>query len=166
MFTKVLASMTLGIAALAGVRGADQGWFPHEGGLLKYRVNIRFGEEPDTLPAGWKFGRVSAVATDSRGEVYVFHRGPKADPIIIFDSKGKYLRSWGRGTFGNPHGRRVDLGTGKILGSMESPGHWINVSRAGEIFVGSLTGNVFRWYQGWLTTGVGSEEGLRPANVQ
>jgi DNA-binding beta-propeller fold protein YncE len=334
MLKKVLASMTLGIAALVSVCGADRGWFPHEGGLIKYRVNIRFGEEPDTLPEGWKFGRVSAVATDSRGEVYVFHRGPKADPIMVFDPKGKYLRSWGRGMFGNPHGLRVDkednvwitdngdhqvmkfdregrllltlgskgkpgtdektfnrptdiafapsgefyvsdgygnsrvvkfsreakyllawgkrgtgpgefntphsiatdskgvvyvsdrennriqifdpsgkylrqwthlgatqnifitpkdemwiithrdnienitydtlagrvmhidLATGKILGSMESPGHWINVSRAGEIFVGSLTGNVFRWYQGWLTTGVGSEEGLRPANVQ
>ena len=25
---------------------AEQGWYPHEGGLMKYRVNIRFGEEP------------------------------------------------------------------------------------------------------------------------
>ena len=29
---------------------AEKGWFDHEGGLLKYRVNIRFGEEPDTMP--------------------------------------------------------------------------------------------------------------------
>ena len=29
------------------------GWMPHEGGLLKYRVAIRFGEEPDTMPDGW-----------------------------------------------------------------------------------------------------------------
>jgi len=296
---------------------ADQGWYPHEGGLLKYRVNIRFGEEPDTMPAGWKFGRVSAVATDSAGKVYVFQRGLKADPIIVFDAKGAFLRSWGKGMFGNPHGMRVDrddnvwvtdngdhqvmkftkegrllltlgvkgkpgtdektfnkptdiaftksgdfyvsdgygnsrvvkfsrdgnylfswgklgtgpgefhiphsvavdsrgivyvcdrennriqifdpngkllrvwthlgatqnifitpaddvwiithrnnvenvtydtlagrimhidIETGKILGSMESPGHWINVSRSGEIFIGSLTGNVFRWYPGW-----------------
>jgi DNA-binding beta-propeller fold protein YncE len=334
MVKRVLASMTLSIAALASVYGADRGWFPHEGGRLKYRVNIRFGEEPDTLPEGWKFGRVSAVATDSRGKVYVFHRGQKADPVIVFDPKGKYLRSWGRGLFGNPHGLRVDrednvwvtdngdhqvmkfdrkgrllltlgskgkpgtdektfnrptdiafapsgefyvsdgygnsrvvkfsreakyllawgkrgtgpgefntphsiavdskgdvyvsdrennriqvfdpsgkflrqwthlgatqnifitpkdemwiithrdnienitydtlagrimridLAAGKILGSMESPGHWINVSPAGEVFVGSLTGNVFRWYPGWLTKGIGSEEGLRPSNAQ
>ena len=50
---------------------AQQGWYPHEGGLLKYRVQIRFGEEPDTMPEGWKFGRVSAVAVDSAGNVYV-----------------------------------------------------------------------------------------------
>src|SRR5258705_9319629 len=85
-----------------------EGWHPHEGGLMKYRVNIRFGEEPDTMPEGWKFGRVSSVATDSAGHVYVFHRGAKADPLIVFDAKGKYLRSWGKGMFGNPHGLRID----------------------------------------------------------
>ena len=270
------------------------------------------------MPEGWRFGRVSAVAADSAGRVHVFHRGPKADPIVVFDAQGKYLRSWGRGMFGQPHGLRVDrddnvwvtdnrdhqvmkftnegqllltlgikgqqgtdentfnrpadiafapdgdfyvadgygnsrvvkfsrdgkylrawgkrgtdpgdfnlphsvavdskgrvyvsdrennriqifdpngkflaqwshlgatqnifitpkdemwiithrdnvenitydtlagrimridLATGKILGSMESPGHWIHVTPAQEIFIGSLTGNVFRWYPGWL----------------
>jgi DNA-binding beta-propeller fold protein YncE len=328
----IVLTLCLATAALS----AEQGWFPHEGGLMKYRVNIRFGEEPeDTMPAGWKFGRVSSVATNPAGtEVYVFQRGKKADPLIVFDSKGKYLRSWGKGMFGNPHGLRVDregnvfvtdngdhqvmkftrdgkllftlgvkgkaatdnktfnrptdiafakngdfyvsdgygnsrvvkfskegkylldwgkrgigpgefntphsvavdskgtvyvsdrennriqifdpngkflrqwkhlgatqnifitpkdemwiithrdnienitydtlagrimridLETGKILGAMESPGHWLNVSSTGEIYIGSLTGNVFRWYQGWLNTGLGSEEGLRPANVR
>ena len=84
------------------------GWNPHEGGLLKYRVQIRFGEEPDTMPDGFKFGRVSAVTTDAAGDVYAFHRGAKADPMVVFDSSGKYLRSWGKGMFGNPHGLRVD----------------------------------------------------------
>jgi DNA-binding beta-propeller fold protein YncE len=85
-----------------------EGWYPHEGGLLKYRVAIRFGEEPDTMPDGWKFGRVSAVTTDSKGDVYVFHRGKKADAIVVFNSKGNYLRSWGHGFFANPHGLRAD----------------------------------------------------------
>jgi DNA-binding beta-propeller fold protein YncE len=40
--------------------------------------------------------------------VYVFQRGPKADPIVVFDSTGRYLRSWGKGMFGNPHGIRID----------------------------------------------------------
>src|SRR5207247_5633318 len=53
------------------VRSAEPGWYPHEGGLLKYRVNIRFGEEPaDTMPEGWKLCRVSAVDVDAAGEVY------------------------------------------------------------------------------------------------
>jgi DNA-binding beta-propeller fold protein YncE len=325
---KVLALTLMAVTTGA----AQQGWYPHEGGLLKYRVQIRFGEEPDTMPNGWKFGRVSAVAADSIGNVYVFHRGPKADPLVVFNAQGKYVRSWGRGLFGSPHGLRIDkhnhvwvtdagdhqvmeftnegqllhtwgvkgkpgtdaqsfnrptdiafapsgayyvsdgygnsrvvkfsrdgkylldwgkhgtgqgefntphsiavdshgtvyvsdrennriqifdengkylrqwthLGatqnifitpndemwiithrnnienltydtlagrimhiepaTGKILGAMESPGHWLHVTPAGEILIGSLTGNVFRWYPGWLEHGLGAQEGLKPAN--
>lgn len=95
------------------------GWYPHEGSLLKYQVHIRFGEElvgatqttrpHGNLPAGWKFGRVSAVSTNQAGtEVYVFQRGPEADPMIIFDNTGHYLRSWGKGLFGTPHAVRLD----------------------------------------------------------
>ena len=47
---------------------------------------------------------------------------------------------------------RVDIDTGEIIGAMESPGHWIDVTASGEIFIGSLTGNVFRWYRDWLET--------------
>lgn len=323
------AVLFLFVSLMSSICAGDRGWFPHEGGLLKYRVNIRFGEEPDTMPAGWKFGRVSAVATDSRGEVYVFQRGVHAPPIIVFDAKGRYLRSWGRGMFGNEHGLRIDaednvwitdngdhqvmkfdlqgkllltlgvkgkkgtdrdhfyrpadlafspsgdvyvadgygnsrvikftkegkylldwgrpgsgpsefdtvhsvavdkagtvyvsdrennriqifdpngrylrewthLGatqnifiapddqawvithrnnienltydtlagrimkvdkhSGRILGAMESPGHWIHVTDDDLIFIGSLTGNVFRWYPGWLERGLGADEGLK-----
>lgn len=330
---RILVSAVLS-ACVISAQPTPKGWYPHEGGLLKYRVNIRFGEEPDTMPDGFKFGRVSAVATNREAtEVYVFQRGKKADPIVVFDTKGKYLRSWGKGMFGNPHGMRVDregnvwvtdngdhqvmkfdrmgkllltlgikgkagtdastfnrptdiafapdmrhffvsdgygnsrvvkftiegkyvsdwgkkgtkpgefntphsiaidskgivyvsdrennriqifdangkflrqwdtlgatqnifitpkdemwiithrnnienltydtlagrimrvdLATGKVLGAMESPGHWIDAATNGEIYIGSLTGNVFRWYPGWLDHGLGAEEGLRPAN--
>ena len=308
-----------GLVALFIATGfAQQGWYPHEGALLEYRVVIRFGEEPDTMPDGWKFGRVSAVGVDSAGNVYVFQRGAKADPIVVFDSNGKYLRSWGKGLFSSPHGLRiaqsghvwvtdtgyhlvmeftndgkllrtlgtkgkpgatkdafnrptdiaflpngdffvtdgygnsrvvkfsregkyllewgkrgkgpgefdtphssvvdsrsnvyvsdrennriqifdangkflrqwtnlgatqgmdispkdelwiithrnneenlsydtlagrimhVDIATGKILSSMESPGHWLALGRNGDIFIASLTGNIFRWYPGWV----------------
>src|ERR1039458_39386 len=69
---------------LAATCAAQQGWNAHEGGLLKYRVMIRFGEEPDTLPDGWRFGRVSSVAVDSAGNVYMAQRGPRADPTRLF----------------------------------------------------------------------------------
>ena len=99
----------LGLAVLLAATGfAQVGWNPHEGGFLEYRVAIRFGEEPDTMPDGWKFGRVSAVSVDSAGNVYVFQRGPKADPIVVFDPNGKYLHSWGKGMFAGPHGLRID----------------------------------------------------------
>jgi DNA-binding beta-propeller fold protein YncE len=326
--------LSIAVAAnMVVATAAEKGWYPHEGGLMKYRVQIRFGEEPDTMPDGWKFGRVSSVTVDQKNEVYVFHRGKKADPIVVFDAKGNYLRSWGRDMFGNAHGMRcdrdgniwvtdngnhqvmkftrdgkllltlgvkgkaatddktfnrptdiafspdgrffyvsdgygnsrvvkftadgkyvkdwgkrgtapgqfntphsiatdtkgrvfvsdrennriqvftadgeflkqwthlgatqnvfitpkdeiwiithrdnienitydtlagrimkLDLETGRILGAMESPGHWIHATPDNLIFIGSLTGNVFRWYPGWLTRGLGAEEGLRPAN--
>ena len=315
---------------------AQKGWYPHEGSVLKYRVNIRFGQEPETMPKGWYFGRVSAVATDSQGDVYVFHRGTAAPPIVVFDKDGKYLRSWGKGEIGNAHGievdaddnvwtidnghhtvqkwtregkllqtlgtkgksgetentfyrptdiafakdgsfyvsdgygnsrvvkftkegkfilawgkkgkgpgefnlphnvaldskgtvyvsdrennriqifdpngkflkmwthlgatqgvwitpedelwvvthrnhiqnvtydtlagliLKIDLETGEILGSAPSPGHWITVAKNGEIFIGSLTGNVFRWYEGWMDRGLFDDdlvnEGQTPAN--
>ena len=46
----------------------------------------------------------------------------------------------------------VDINTGEIIGAMESPGHWIDVAETGDIFIGSLTGNVFRWYEDWMET--------------
>ena len=98
-------------AAVGRMRDAQGrlGWYPHEGGLLRYLVHIRFGQEPHTMPRGWHFGRVSAVATDSRNRVFVFQRGEVADPILVFDADGNYLRSFGRNLdFGNEHGLRVD----------------------------------------------------------
>ncbi len=330
MIARTLAAVCCFVLALSAAE--QQGWYPHEGGLMKYRVKIRFGEEPDTMPDGWKFGRVSSVTVDKQGEVYVFHRGDKADPIIVFDGEGRYLRSWGKGMFGNEHGMRadpdgniwvtdngnhqvfkfdregellltlgekgvagedashfdrptdiafaptgeiyvsdgygnarvvkfskegkyikawgkhgtgpsefetvhsvgvdskgtvyvsdrennriqifdadgkylkewnhlgatqnlfitpedemwiithrdnienitydtlagrimkIDIKTGKILGAMESPGHWLHRTPDQQIFIGSLTGNVFRWYPGWLDKGLGRDEGLKPAN--
>jgi DNA-binding beta-propeller fold protein YncE len=85
-----------------------EAWHAHEGGILKYGVDIRFGQEPETMPEGWSFGRVTAVTSDSKGEIYVFHRNIKIDPVVVFSHESKYLRSWGKGMFVNPHGIRAD----------------------------------------------------------
>ncbi len=84
---------------------APSAWQPHEGALLRMRADTRFGA--DGLPDGWWFGRVSAVVTDADGLVYVAHRGPAGDPIVVLDAAGRYVRSWGRGRVGSPHGLRV-----------------------------------------------------------
>jgi hypothetical protein len=79
-----MAKRLCGLFALAvSLVAKTQGWSSHEGGLLKYTLKIRFGEEPDTMPDGWKLGRVSLVAVDAPGNVYVFHRGAKADPMVV-----------------------------------------------------------------------------------
>ncbi len=46
---------------------------------------------------------------DFDGDVFVFHRGDVADPIVVFDSDGRYQRSFGRDIdFANEHGLRID----------------------------------------------------------
>jgi DNA-binding beta-propeller fold protein YncE len=67
-------------------------------GEFRYRVAEGWGE----LPAGWKYGDVAAVGVDRHDNVYVFNRGPH--PMIVYDSEGRFLRSWGEGIFSRPHG--------------------------------------------------------------
>jgi DNA-binding beta-propeller fold protein YncE len=53
-----------------------------------------------------QLGPCSAVAINSQGELYLFHRG--ANPILCVDASGKLLRSWGDDVIGMAHGMRVD----------------------------------------------------------
>ena len=49
-------------------------------------------------PGGaWNFIQVSSVAVDAQGHVLVLHRG--AQPILEFESNGKFVRAWGDGMF-------------------------------------------------------------------
>ena len=54
------------------------------------------------LPDGMTFGTVSSVASDSQNRVYVYQR--KDPPIVVLDSDGNYLNSWGISAFNLPHG--------------------------------------------------------------
>lgn len=58
------------------------------------------------LPNDVLLGPCSAVAINSKDELYLFHRGPK--PILCVDASGKLLRSWGDDLIGAAHGMRVD----------------------------------------------------------
>jgi hypothetical protein len=67
-------------------------------GKYTYELVERWG----TLPSGWTFGPVSAIATDSQDRVYAFQR--KDPPVIIFDRRANYLGSWGQSAITDPHG--------------------------------------------------------------
>jgi DNA-binding beta-propeller fold protein YncE len=58
------------------------------------------------LPAGLELGACTAVAQNSRGEIFVFHRGKQ--PLLVFSADGKFLRSWGDDLVGSAHGLRID----------------------------------------------------------
>src|SRR3954447_7390056 len=69
-----------------------------------YRVVRGFPQ----IPEGVKVGAVSGVATDADENLYVFHRGDPAKPILVFDKSGHFLRSFGDGLFISTHGLRID----------------------------------------------------------
>ena len=51
---------------------------------------------------------ISAVTADKQGNIFVIHRPTNGDPVVVLDSKGNLLRSWGKGMFKILHGIRLD----------------------------------------------------------
>jgi DNA-binding beta-propeller fold protein YncE len=67
------------------------------------------------LPTGRSMGSSSAVAVDSKGNVWVADRcgvndcaGSKLDPVMEFDRNGNFLKSFGAGKMLFPHGMTID----------------------------------------------------------
>ena len=77
---------------------------------LSSAAEENFSFQPDTtffdLPESVTLGACSGIAINSKGHVYLFHRGKQ--PIICLDSNGKFIRSWGDDTIGNAHALRID----------------------------------------------------------
>src|SRR3954471_16831172 len=67
------------------------------------------------LPPGRSMGSSSAVAGDSRGNIWVVDRcaanscvGSKLDPIMQFDAKGNFVKAFGAGLLQFAHGFTID----------------------------------------------------------
>src|SRR5579862_3006348 len=58
------------------------------------------------LPAHANFGGTSGIAFNSKGNIFVIHRGPM--PLMEFDPDGNFIRGFGDGLFERPHGLRID----------------------------------------------------------
>jgi len=60
------------------------------------------------LPSNIKYGNCHALAEDSHGNIYVLHTvhptSPSGDALVIFDSRGKFVSSWGWQFRGGAHG--------------------------------------------------------------
>ena len=92
------------------------------GAYAQYAPQISFDSVPDffQLPQGMNFGEVSAIAVNSQGHVFVFHRsnpfgggpayGMHAAQLFEFDDSGRYQRELGRGLYAwsFAHGLRID----------------------------------------------------------
>jgi DNA-binding beta-propeller fold protein YncE len=83
-------------------------------GMMINGAAVRAGDAPVyapvpdflKLPDGITLGKCSAVAINSDGHIYLFHRGKK--PIICFDKSGEFVRAWGDDLIGVAHGLRID----------------------------------------------------------
>lgn len=59
-----------------------------------------------TLPEGWEFGWIPAVAVDSLDRVYVYSRSEH--PMVVFDRDGNFIDSWGDDILKDAHGIFID----------------------------------------------------------
>jgi sugar lactone lactonase YvrE len=63
------------------------------------------------LPAGIKYGNTHGVVQDSQGHIYVHHTvhatSESADSMVVFDQKGKFVKSWGKEFKGGAHGLHI-----------------------------------------------------------
>ena len=59
-----------------------------------------------TLPEGWEFGWIPAVAVDSQDRVYVYSRSEH--PMVVFDRNGNFIDSWGDDILKDAHGILID----------------------------------------------------------
>ena len=69
---------------------------------LRFEPVAGFPQLPDNI----QLGPCSAVAVDSKGNIYVFNRGKQ--PIVCLDPDGKYVRHWGEQEITTSHGLRID----------------------------------------------------------
>jgi DNA-binding beta-propeller fold protein YncE len=105
-----------------------------------------FGELPD----GWGYREAAGVAVDASDNVYVFNRDEH--PVIVYDRNGKFLRSWGEGVFGNPHG--IATGPNETIFCIDAGDHTVRkFTQDGKLLMtigtankpaGRLSGEPFR----------------------
>ncbi len=76
-------------------------------GAYQYEMISDWGE----LPAGLKYGNTHGVCEDSQGHIYIHHTvnktSEKHDTMVVFDAKGKFVKSWGAAFEGGAHGLHI-----------------------------------------------------------
>jgi hypothetical protein len=76
-------------------------------GEHQYEAIHDWGELPRTI----KYGNTHGVCEDSQGNIYIHHTvhatSDSLDTMVVFDRKGKFVRSWGRQFKGGAHGLAI-----------------------------------------------------------
>jgi len=106
-----------------------------------------------TVPEGIKLGACSAVAINSKGDLYLFHRGEK--PILCFSASGKFIRSWGDDLIGAAHGMRVD----------SDDNVWVTDTKHHTVFKFSPTGKLLLALGTTDRPGTGIDQFNKPTDI-
>jgi hypothetical protein len=76
-------------------------------GEFQYEAIHDWGE----LPHNIQYGNTHGVCEDSQGNIYIHHTvnatSDSFDTMVVFDSKGKFVRSWGSQFKGGAHGLTI-----------------------------------------------------------
>jgi hypothetical protein len=106
-FLAASAAVSTGPILLGMTRKADD---PHPvigSGEHRYQCFHNWGE----LPGEFEWQTTHNVSLDAAGHVYITHQGlPKKkgmDTVFVFDSKGKFIRSFGKDWHGGGHGIEI-----------------------------------------------------------
>lgn len=100
--TGLAAPLILGAANKSGSSKPVTGEGDH-----KYEVHHDWGQ----LPPSIRYGNTHGVCQDSHGRVYIHHTvnasSESHDTMVVFDHKGKFIRSWGKEFKGSAHGLHI-----------------------------------------------------------
>lgn len=87
------------------------------------------GENWGDIPDDWTYKEATSVAVDEDDKVYVFNRG--THPMVVLNTDGDVLDTWGDGEFTNPHG--VTIGPDDSVWCVDNGDHTVKkFSRKGE----------------------------------
>lgn len=96
----------LGLAVVLALAGPTLGQNPGysiDEIITEYDVDPTWPQRPaEVKPFGW----VSGLALDAKENVWLFNKGP--DPVQVYTPDGKFVRSWGKRDFVDPHHLRID----------------------------------------------------------
>src|SRR5436305_12499862 len=112
------APLILGAIDKAGTRKPVLGSGDHV-----YEVTHDWGD----LPVEIKYGNTHGVCEDSNGHIYIHHTvnaaSESSDSMVVFDHKGKFVKSWGKDFKGVVSRRResVVLYEEMEVGPLEPP---------------------------------------------
>src|SRR5262245_37554756 len=71
--------------------------------VTEYDVDPNWPQRPEHVSGkGW----VSGLAIDKDDNVWFFRKG--SDPVQCYTTEGKFVRTWGKDQFVNPHHLRID----------------------------------------------------------